>query len=532
MRRDGRRGGRVRPARAESIRRRRRALRTLALALAAAACAPAPQPPATHPEVLVVVNGESPVSVAIGRYYAGRRSIPADHVLALHLPLTDPSLVTPASESVSREVFEREVEAPIAAWLAEAGRADATQVIVTCQGVPLRVRDPRADLPFEERTNAAVDAELALLGSTWVGTPGFVDNPNPYYTSDEPFAAWRARHPKAPLRYIVGRLAAYPTPLDAATGVPVDVKALIDAAQADDERGEYVVDEDPRQSHLGRDAANHVFLAPAAAALEALGLPVRHDTTPQRVADVPRIAGYAAWGSNDGTAGPPPYYGEVAGRLIPGRFAARAIAIDLVSTNARSFSVPPDYGQSLVADLVHLGAAGAAGHADEPTLGAVARPELILAAYAEGVPAGEAWLRGLPYLGWVNLYVGDPLMRTAHPRARPADRDGDGIPDARDNCRDLPNPDQRDTDGDGFGNLCDPDIDGDGVVSSRRTDHGLSDLARIARSSDTGLYVPDCDLDGDGKVDAADEGRAALFAGLPPGPSGLHPPGGASAADP
>jgi uncharacterized protein (TIGR03790 family) len=482
------------------------------------------EPPssAAHPEVLVVANAASPVSLAIARYYAERRNVPAENVLALELPLADPSLVTRGSESVSREVFQREVQAKVADWLAADGHGAALRVIVTCQGVPLRVLDDVSGLPYDAQRAAAVDAELALLGTDQIGSAGFLASPNRYFGSDEPFAEWRKRHPQEGPSYVVGRLAGYPTPLDPATGVPVDVKALIDAAQADGPEGIFVVDEDPRQMYLGRGAANPVMLAPAAAALEALGLPVLHDVAPERVADVERIAGYTGWGSNDGAAGLSPYYGLVKGRLVPGRFTARAVVVDMVSTNARSFSEPPSYGQSLVADLVHLGAAGAAGHTDEPTLGAVARPALLLGAYARGVPAGEAFLRSIPYLGWMNAWIGDPLMQIARPRAGAADRDGDGIVDALDNCRDLPNPDQRDTDADGFGNVCDADLDGDGLVGAEEGNQ-RSDLALIARSKLSGLYVPDCDLDGDEKVDDADSERAGLFLGLPPGPSGRMP---------
>ncbi len=42
------------------------------------------------------------------------------------------------------------------------------------------------------------------------------------------------------------------------------------------------------------------------------------------------------------------------------------------------------------------------------------------------------------------------------------DRDEDGVPNSEDNCPDTENPEQTDSDGDGFGDACEPDSDGDG----------------------------------------------------------------------
>src|SRR4029450_10838462 len=46
------------------------------------------------------------------------------------------------------------------------------------------------------------------------------------------------------------------------------------------------------------------------------------------------------------------------------------------------------------------------------------------------------------------------------------DDDGDGVVNRNDNCAALPNPDQCDTDRDGYGNLCDPDFDEDGRITA------------------------------------------------------------------
>ena len=59
------------------------------------------------------------------------------------------------------------------------------------------------------------------------------------------------------------------------------------------------------------------------------------------------------------------------------------------------------------------------------------------------------------------------------------DTDGDGVPDFRDNCPTIKNPDQLDTNHNGIGDACDPDIDGDGVAD-KHADLTAFTVAEIA----------------------------------------------------
>jgi hypothetical protein len=88
------------------------------------------------------------------------------------------------------------------------------------------------------------------------------------------------------------------------------------------------------------------------------------------------------------------------------------------------------------------------------------------------------------------------------PVTPPADADGDGVPDASDNCVDLANPAQGDADDDGQGDACDPcpddagacdpaDADSDGIPNA---EDNCIDIANPAQE----------DTDADGKGDVCD----------------------------
>lgn len=93
------------------------------------------------------------------------------------------------------------------------------------------------------------------------------------------------------------------------------------------------------------------------------------------------------------------------------------------------------------------------------------------------------------------------------------DSDSDGVSDTMDNCTLVANPSQRDTNGDGFGNACDPDLNDDGIVNF--IDFSL--WTPFFNSADDGI----ADFNGDGLVNFIDLALYPEFFLLPPGPSGL-----------
>ena len=91
------------------------------------------------------------------------------------------------------------------------------------------------------------------------------------------------------------------------------------------------------------------------------------------------------------------------------------------------------------------------------------------------------------------------------------DTDGDSVYDDIDNCTLLPNTAQTDTDGDGYGNVCDGDFNNDCQTN-------ILDLARLRLVYfSTGVSAED--MDGDGVVGVVDLGLLRLEFFGAPGPS-------------
>jgi len=147
-----------------------------------------------------------------------------------------------------------------------------------------------------------------------------------------------------------------------------------------------------------------------------------------------------------------------------------------------------------------------------------------------GIELVQAWLDGTkPNYGIIiadsaisdgaDFYSRETALAFRRPKLTitvnlPADTDGDGITNESDNCTLVANADQRDTNGDGYGNICDPDLDNDGDV----------DFFDVALMRDVFLSAdPDADLDGDNFVGFLDLNiMKTSFLGTP-GPSGLAP---------
>jgi uncharacterized protein (TIGR03790 family) len=339
--------------------------------------APAPvvaTPPTQASRVLVVINKSSQDSIAVGAYYASKRQIPKANVVMIECSTTDTITVDEYNQKVLPEVKK---------GIAKAGTA--IDFIVTTKGVPIRLRD---------EGGWSLDGHLAAMNLGLRPMSGLNDanadeqiskSLNPYFRSSERFSS-----KKFGGMYLVTRLDGYTVE---------DCKRLVDrslAAKA--EKGPFFFN-----GAAGRDESGYgemqQALVRADGILRSRGFETSYDRK-KFVAPEEPLAGYASWGSNDGT------FDLAAYRKL--KFKPGALAETYVSTSARTFK-PTTGGQSLIADLIAQGVTGVKGYVSEPYSFALAYPDIIFDRYTAGFNLAESFYAASMMTMWKDLVIGDPL---------------------------------------------------------------------------------------------------------------------------
>jgi uncharacterized protein (TIGR03790 family) len=343
--------------------------------------------------VLIVQNDATSTGDTIGKRYIQRRSVPSDNVCRL---------MTTAEETISRPLYEQQIERPIWDCIAGKHAHDRILYIVLTKGIPLRIEGSGG----RTGTVSSVDSELTLLYRRRSGqaAPVVGSVPNPYFAANAPASAVKPFTHEQQDIFLVTRLDGYTVE---------DALALVDRGAAPVRDGRFILDE--RSSWT--DTAN-AWLRGAAEKLRGMGLGNRVvlEESSSVVTNETNVLGYYSWGSNDSA---------IRVRHFGFGFVPGALAALFVSTDARTFKEPPAawtpssvatqdsiFGgshQSLIADLVRDGVTGAAGHVAEPYLDATVRPDVLFPAYASGMNLAEAFYAAMPYLSWQTVVLGDPL---------------------------------------------------------------------------------------------------------------------------
>ncbi len=319
--------------------------------------------------VLVVVNGSSRDSRALGAYYLEKHGIPQNHLCSIQ--------VDPRSPSISLDDFDRDVRAPILAHVANNRLDGQIHFLVLCMDIPSRVENNNGitSVLFYGYKPPIRDAPPCHVASNSV---------NQYFGTETAYtstAGWNKTN--APIPFLL-------TAANLDTAKQVVDRAVASVAAFPD--GAFCL------YGSGDSARNIRYRAyPAVARLFALfGQADRLDVN---------VGG--------GPLPARPVLGYLTGRPdVPTNLAAAVIAPGAIAEHLTSCAgmIPdPCLGQGSVWDWMRFGATASYGTVTEPCAFDVKFPDPMIAFwYLRGFTAGEALAMSVrnPYQG---LWVGDPL---------------------------------------------------------------------------------------------------------------------------
>ena len=352
--------------------------------------------------VIILANRDDAESMKLARYYAERRGVPPDNIIALKLSLAEsigwhtfvPTLFQPLQEELVRRGWIDGIG--MEAWDTMERRKYAMSghkisYLVVCRGVPLKVTGEMdmsmvttglAVTPAFRTHTAAVDSELALLAQS--GTPTIAFVPNPLFKNDRPSALDLGQIVK------VSRL-------DGPTFE--SARRLVDQAIVAEQTGLI------GRSYVDIGGIHHegdVWLEDTAKQLAALDFDGDVDRAPGTFPEWSRFdapALYFGW-----------YASDVNGPFVqPGFvFPPGAIALHIHSYSADTVQSPL---RGWVGPLVARGATATFGNVTEPYLEFTHQPQLIMKSLARGDSLGDAAAYSVRAYSWQAIVIGDPLYR-------------------------------------------------------------------------------------------------------------------------
>ena len=353
---------------------------------------------------VVVYNANDPLAAPLAQYYAEKRGIPAERVVALRCALT---------EEIGREQYDRDIAEPLRRafdehkwWDRTKDRPDANptstvslnriRYLVIIRGIPLKIEQLTTpypgDAPLKQAeairatNSAAVDSELATLGVFTRTISGYL--PNPYFGGYS-----RIIDTAFPAMLLVGRLDG---PTDAI------VRRMIDDSLAAEQNGLWgrvYIDSRGLSPDAGALYVGDSWLEKAAKESD---LPVVVDTRAELFETgypMREVAVYLGW-YGAGVAGPftrPDF-----------RFERGAVAVHLHSFSATTIR---SVDQAWAGPLLAKGAAATCGNVYEPYLHLTVHLDILLSRLQAGFTLAESAYMAMPGLSWMGTVVGDPLYR-------------------------------------------------------------------------------------------------------------------------